>query len=62
MYIWEKRWALTGSNNVNVYIFVCIHFREFEKIGNVAWILMRVFNINGYIWQDIFIHLFDKHK
>ena len=31
---------------VNVDIFACIHFRGFMKMGNFAWIKIRVFSTN----------------
>ena len=32
-------------NTVNLYIFACIHFREFAKNGNFALIYVRVFDV-----------------
>ena len=32
-------------NTVNVNIFACIHFREFDQNENFAWIYISVFDI-----------------
>ena len=37
-------------NTVNLYVFACIHFREFAKNGNFAWIYIRIFYIIVSIW------------
>ena len=37
---------------MNVAIFACITFREFEKMGNFAWIYVRVFNVTGSLYRN----------